>query len=211
MDGFFPHPIFEWAFGAVLLGLVAIAVYTDLRWILIPNKLVLTIAGAGLLANFVRGALLGSGGVSVWLLPAGVVSGIVDGLAFSIVGLIVGLALGIPLFGLGMAGAGDGKLLAAIGAWVGPLLILWVLLAASVVMLGLAVFRAVYVLTTSGMGELKTFYRRPDDPRGPGRLYRLMAFSPGLFLGVAILLPVMHGAKIDMPWTGVSSRSVASK
>jgi len=43
-----------------------------------------------------------------------------SGLAFASSGWVVGLALFFPVFALGGMGAGDVKLLAAIGAWLGP-------------------------------------------------------------------------------------------
>ena len=43
-----------------------------------------------------------------------------SGLGWSLVGTIVGLALLLPLYAIGGMGAGDVKLLAGVGAWVGP-------------------------------------------------------------------------------------------
>jgi prepilin peptidase CpaA len=50
------------------------------------------------------------------------------GVADAALGWIVGLALFLPVFLLGGMGAGDVKLLAAIGAWLGPSGALWVAL-----------------------------------------------------------------------------------
>lgn len=43
----------------------------------------------------------------------------VDGLAASLIGTVVGLALLLPAYAIGGMGAGDVKLLAGVGAWVG--------------------------------------------------------------------------------------------
>ncbi|HSM04689.1 MAG TPA: prepilin peptidase [Longimicrobiales bacterium] len=80
---------------SVMLG---IAVVTDVRERRIPN--VVTVSGAG-----------------VALILAAVAAGGVPGGA--LLGMVVALAATLPLFALGALGAGDAKLLAAVGAFVG--------------------------------------------------------------------------------------------
>jgi prepilin peptidase CpaA len=55
------------------------------------------------------------------------------GLALSLAGLGVGLAIFFPIFLLRGIGAGDVKLLACLGAWLGPLGALWTALYAALV------------------------------------------------------------------------------
>jgi prepilin peptidase CpaA len=81
-----------------VVGLIACAI--DLRWRRIPNVLTLTTALAGLLYHY---------SISGW-----------DGLGSASLGCVVGLAIFFPFFALGGLGAGDVKLLAAFGAWLGP-------------------------------------------------------------------------------------------
>ena len=50
------------------------------------------------------------------------------GLGWSVAGWTVGVLLFLPLFALRAMGGGDVKLLAAFGAWLGPVLVLWVAL-----------------------------------------------------------------------------------
>ena len=57
---------------------------------------------------------LALGGLAFWAWTAGA-----SGLALSMAGLVVGLALLMPLHAIGGMGAGDVKLLAGVGAWVG--------------------------------------------------------------------------------------------
>ena len=52
---------------------------------------------------------------------------------WSLGGAAVGLALLLPLYAIGGMGAGDVKLLAGVGAWVGPVLTLWSFVTSAVV------------------------------------------------------------------------------
>ena len=91
---------------AAVVLLVSAACVFDLRERRIPNALTLGSAVAGLLFAFlVHGPI---------------------GLGMAVLGWVVGCALFAPFFVLGGTGAGDVKLLAALGAWVGPGLVCWV-------------------------------------------------------------------------------------
>ncbi len=83
--------------GATMLA--ALAVYTDLRWRIIPNRLTLPAIALGLALGF-----LGSG----W-----------HGLLMSGLGFLTGMALLILPFAVGKMGGGDVKLMGALGAWLG--------------------------------------------------------------------------------------------
>lgn len=60
-----------------------------------------------------------AGGLAFWTWHAGW-----PGLAWALEGAVLGLALLLPLYAIGGMGAGDVKLLAGVGAWVGPWLTL---------------------------------------------------------------------------------------
>ena len=104
---------------APLLALVAVAAATDLRARRIPNWLTLTVAVAGLAQS-----------VTPWA---------VTGPLRSISGLALGFAVTFLLYSVGGRGAGDVKLTAGIGAWLGPLPVMIVLAGAALVSLVLAV------------------------------------------------------------------------
>jgi prepilin peptidase CpaA len=91
---------------ALATGLVASA--TDLRSRRIPNVLTL---GSSVAA------------VAFWIWNSGLA-----GVATSVGGWAVGCALFLPWFVLGGMGAGDVKLLAALGAWLGPADAAWLAL-----------------------------------------------------------------------------------
>ena len=103
------------------VALVLVASVGDLRTRRIPNVLTFGAALAALLFHGVTGG---------W-------SGVVSALG----GWLLGAALFFPIFALRGMGAGDVKLLAAVGAWLGPAQVVWVALLTSVAggVLGLAV------------------------------------------------------------------------
>ena len=97
----------------VAIMIAGIACITDLRSRRISNRLVVTGLGIGLVLNL----LLGS-----WA-----------GLGWSLLGGLLGLALFFPFFALGGMGAGDVKLLACLGAILGPKDLLAVALVGAVI------------------------------------------------------------------------------
>jgi prepilin peptidase CpaA len=98
--------------GLFLVGLVAVAVLSDVRFGRIPNGLLLAIAGLGLAARLA-------------------LTGPTSGLVAALGGLAAGLAIWIGPFALRWVGAADVKLVAAMGAWLGPLATLRLSLAAA--------------------------------------------------------------------------------
>jgi prepilin peptidase CpaA len=81
-------------------ALLALACIADLRTRRIPNVLTLSAAVAGVVFHGLNGGWSAAG--------------------TSVAGWFVGAVLFFPIFALRGMGAGDVKLLAAIGAWVGP-------------------------------------------------------------------------------------------
>lgn len=84
----------------VLIGLLTLSVITDIKWKKIPNALTFPVMIIGLTIH-------------------GFNSG-VSGLIYSIEGLFLGMALLIVFYLLGMMGAGDVKLMGAVGSILGP-------------------------------------------------------------------------------------------
>lgn len=124
---FFPDPTFGWVFYLALLACAVAAVVCDLRKQRLPNVLTVSTFGFGLVLNLVRGTWLGvHGEPGPYFGLTGAFGGLVEGLCFALAGFAVAFALFFVLWQMQACGAGDVKLMAAVGTWVGPLWILYV-------------------------------------------------------------------------------------
>lgn len=93
----------------LFLGLLT-SLYTDLVYGKIYNRLTFSMMGMGILLNTIGG----------------------EGILFGVKGLVIPIAVFGLFFALGWFGAGDVKLLAAIGAIKGPEFIIYTILAAAI-------------------------------------------------------------------------------
>ena len=127
----------SFAFATIVAGMIA-ATIVDIRTRRIPNELTAAMAGIG-----VGLSAAGVSGISVWA---------------SMLGFVVGLALMMPGHVLGATGAGDVKLMAAVGAIVGPALVvtafLFTAVAGGVLAVVVAARRRRLSATLAGTGRL---------------------------------------------------------
>jgi prepilin peptidase CpaA len=107
-----------------LLGLLGVAAATDLRSRRIPNWLTATVILAGFSQSLTRLALTTP--------------------LESLAGLAVGFILTFVMYAVGGRGAGDVKLMAGIGAWLGPLFVVWVFAAAAIISLIVALVQSAF-------------------------------------------------------------------
>ena len=155
---------------AVLIVGVAACV-TDLHARRIPNWLTFGAAAAALATHYAWG------GPASAQTAAG--------------GWVTGLFLFMPLFLLGGMGAGDVKLLAALGAWLGPTGALWLAIYSSMaggVMAAIVAMRHGYLRTAlSNLGALTRFWYTVG-PRPMDALTLDGGTAPRLAYGVPMLL-----------------------
>ena len=117
----------------LLIALLVIAAWSDLKARRIPNWLVLS----GILAGLIANGLLPAGlGLNNTFVPGGI------GWVAALQGIGLGLAALLPLYLLKAMGAGDVKLMGMVGAFLGPVhvqgAILFTLLAGGLIALMLA-------------------------------------------------------------------------
>lgn len=153
-----------------------LANYTDHKQLRIPNQLVLLLAGSGLLVQLCTAGLHGLASWATGLLPAFVL---------------------FPFFALHMMGAGDIKLLSAIGGVLGATLAAWhlalSLLASGVVGLLVLLHRGILGARLRVLGRYlrscwlaRTIlpYTGEDEGAAQGKC----AFSYGITLGLLLLM-----------------------
>lgn len=171
-------------FPAALLGsLLMLAVYHDVRSRRIPNRLVFFGAVVGLVLN----TLLPAGAGFFTSSPGAL------GLLSALGGLALGLALLMPMYAIKALGAGDVKLMAMVGAFVGPQAVFFCmlssLLAGGVLALGVATCNGTlrqvssnsYHLVLSSLLRAVTAQRPDiDAPAAPsGKLPYAIAIASG--------------------------------
>ena len=161
--------ISNFAFVALAAGVVG-ATVIDLRTRRIPNVLTAAIAAVGI--------GIAAAGLNVVSVGA------------AALGLVVGLALMLPGHILGATGAGDVKLMAAIGSLMGPVLIvkavLFTLIAGGVLAVAVALRRRRLGLTLAGTARL---IAAPGDARSELSLAPAssrFAYAPAIALGSMI-------------------------
>ena len=160
------------SFLALTLGLVA-AVVIDVRTRRIPNWLTGAIAGGGF------GLAFGGGSVTP---------------SQAALGVLVGLLLMLPGHVIGATGAGDVKLMAAVGAFLGPGMtfraFLYAAVAGGALAIAVALRRGMLSDTVLGTTQLMTSPATTRDAIvAPGRRNRF-AYGPAIAAGTLIALLV---------------------
>jgi prepilin peptidase CpaA len=109
---------------APVLALLVVAAVIDWRTRRIPNWLTFTLVLSGLAQSFMPHAVVSPGN--------------------ALLGLLTGFALTFALYALGAVGGGDVKLLAGIGAWLGPQAALAIFAVEAIVGMVMALAQAAY-------------------------------------------------------------------
>jgi len=204
MPSFYPDLVFGWTFYGVLIGFLVVATYLDLGRLVIPKKVTLAMLVVGVVFSLVRGVWMGSvlegneEGKVVAFFAASPAWGALDGLLFALAGFAVGFSVFCGLWLLGVVGGGDVKLLAALGAWVGPLLIIYLIFGSVVVFLILGTVRLLQKVFRRGVQ--KTVFSVKDQARatnlkktkaGARRRDQVLAYSLPVAIAAALMLPLV--------------------
>jgi prepilin peptidase CpaA len=132
-------------------------------------------------------------------IDAGSLAAVPGALLWSAAGWLVGFLLFLPLFLLGGMGAGDVKLLAALGAWLGPGAVCWVAIygsiAGGVMALPVIVARRAVGRTWSNVWGLIGFWRLAGVRPHPA----LTLETPGA-IRLPYALPIFAGALLTLWW-----------
>jgi prepilin peptidase CpaA len=153
-----------------LVAGVVVATIVDIRTRRIPNELTAAMATVGLGL-----AAMGFSGMSLW---------------WSLAGLAVGLALMMPGHLLGATGAGDVKLMAAIGAVLGPATVVYAFLftavAGGVLAVAVALRRRRLADTIAGARRIVSApSEAPQELRAAPAAHRF-AYAPAIAIGSVI-------------------------
>jgi Flp pilus assembly protein protease CpaA len=132
---FFPDPTFAWVFVGLLIALTVVAAVYDTRTAIIPKWVSLGTLALGLVMNTIRGAIMGSNGQPLWLFDSGSPwLGAFSGFLFAVVGFLFAFVLYFVMWILRVCGGGDVKLMSALGAWVGVVGVVFLMIVSTVVL-----------------------------------------------------------------------------
>jgi prepilin peptidase CpaA len=162
----------RYAAAAVLLTMLGIACVWDVRVRKIPNRLTASLAAAGLL-------------FTLWQRPD------LSGLGIAFGGFAVGMLVWFPSYAFGLLGAGDVKLAAAAGMWLGPMrtfeaAIIGGIIGGALALLWMLRFRGVRGTATS-LWVASVLPRTLVQPRVGPATRQHVPYSIALSLGVAIV------------------------
>jgi prepilin peptidase CpaA len=127
-----------------------------------------------------------------------------EGLGMSLLGTVVGLALLLPAYAIGGMGAGDVKLLAGVGAWVGGTVTFYAFCVSTVIGAVLAIAMVLYRRAWARhrdqfmliMGEILTI-------RDPEQLSAIAAERKSSMLLLPYGIPIALGTIAYFAWTGM--------
>ena len=182
--------VFSWFYYILLIGLVLAACYNDVRSMTIPKWVTLPTFGLGIILNVVRNVWFVTGEVLprnyiaaqlavfadhplsklwwcadyFWAKPSMTVAALY-GLLFALAGFAVGFGLFLVMYILGTCGGGDVKLFGAIGACVGPVLVIYLLIGTIVFVIFFKVLQVIRTALARKGHEVKRQRRSPNQVR----------------------------------------------
>ncbi len=135
---------------------------------------------------------------------AGAYGGGLSGLAWSMAGTLVGLGLLLPAYAIGGMGAGDVKLMAGIGAWIGATATFYAFCASSVI--GGAIAVAMVLYRRRWHHHFLQFFKIVDEIlviRNPDALSAIAAQRKSSMLLLPYGIPIALGTIAYFLWSGM--------
>jgi len=127
-----------------------------------------------------------------------------SGLGWSLLGTVVGLALLLPAYAIGGMGAGDVKLLAGVGAWMGPELTLYAFCVSAifggVIALGMVFYRRRW---KHHQNQFLGILTEIVVLRDPNTLSEIAAQRKSTMLLLPYGIPIALGTIAYFAWTGL--------
>jgi prepilin peptidase CpaA len=173
----------NWHVWLVTITLV-VAAYIDGKQLKVPNWITFPMIASGWVFNLVT---LG------WA-----------GLGFSLLGTIVGLGLLLPAYAIGGMGAGDVKLLAGVGAWMGSSVTFYAFCASAVIggviALGMIVYRRAWL---HHKNQFLSILNEIATVGSPTELATIAAARKSKMLLLPYGIPIAIGTIAYFFWTGM--------
>jgi prepilin peptidase CpaA len=164
----------NWPVRLVCVVLI-VAAYIDGKQLRVPNWLTYPMVASGLVYSAVAGGWAGLG----------------DGL----LGMVVGLLCLLPLYAVGGMGAGDVKLLAGVGAWVGATVTFYAFCVSTVVGAVIAVLMVLYRrAATKHYAQLLLIFTEWLTIKNPKELSRIAAERKPSMLLLPYGIPICIGS-----------------
>jgi prepilin peptidase CpaA len=181
---------------APMLLVLAAAARTDLESRRIPNTVCLTLILLGLLRTVMASAGSASG---IWLGPNGAAASAFGPMMTVLEGLGVGLALTLLFYLIGALGAGDVKLMAGVGACMGPVGVVQVFVITAIVAMVMALAMALVhgkVIALARSATVAFFNLVYISGSKIGCLQEARQDCPSVGAPLPYALPVLIGAMI---------------
>ena len=127
-----------------------------------------------------------------------------EGLGWSLVGTVVGLGLLLPAYAIGGMGAGDVKLLAGVGAWVGGTITLYAFCVSAIVGGAIALCMVLYRRAWhQHYDQFFTIWNEMVTIRDPEKLSAIAAERKSRMLRVPYGMPLAIGTIAYFAYTGM--------
>jgi prepilin peptidase CpaA len=127
-----------------------------------------------------------------------------EGLGASLLGTLIGLGLLLPLYAIGGMGAGDVKLLAGVGAWVGATMTLYAFCFSAIlgglIALGMVLYKQKWQHHSAQFWAILTEILVVRDP---GALSTIAAERKSTMLLLPYGIPIAIGTIVYFIWAGV--------